>query len=200
MGGGKRCAVLLVSADAERRRRAEEALATACQILHAPDSSAAVDELSLDRELIVLVDSTLPEREVVSVLEAVVEPERAVLWGSEFSIAFLDYGAFVQIPDSVDDKMLADAVMRQADVQQARSALQTQRARAERLAHVMSVIEEVRQEVNSPLTAILAETELLLTDDDTLTDGQRKSLQTIEEMTGRVRELLARLNRLGSDE
>lgn len=192
--------MLVVGTDAERRDRVERALAPSCEVVHAEDTSSAVDELSLGRPLIVVIDSTLPEREVTALLESGVDPARAVLWGPKFNPVLLDYGALIQIPDRADEKLLTAAVLRLADVQSARTELKAYRARAERLEHVMAIVEEVRQEVNSPLTAIMAEVELLLTDQGERDAGERESLQTIETMTRRVRELVGRLNALGSDE
>jgi signal transduction histidine kinase len=193
------CSVLLVSDDAERRARAAEALASSCQLLQASDLSSAMDELSLGQPLIVLIDSEMPHDQLTGLLHLIGEPERTVLWGGDFKLELLDYGAFVQIPDTVAEGVLAAAVMRLADVQRTKAALKTQRDRVDRIDKLMATIEVVRHEVKSPLTAIIAETELLLMDADKLSEEHVNSLQTIEAMTQRVRHLVGRLHGLDAD-
>ncbi len=194
------CAVLLVSSDVERRAKVAQALADQCEVLEAADVSSAIDELSLGRPLVVLIDGDLPHAQVTALLGSITDPERAVLWGGEFRLELLDYGAFIQIPDTVSDHVLAAAVARLADVQRAKAALKRQREHASRFDRMLATVEAVRHEVNSPLTAIIAETELLLMEVDQLTAEQRSSLETIEAMTQRVRQLVSRLHGLGSDE
>ncbi|HSG82668.1 MAG TPA: histidine kinase dimerization/phospho-acceptor domain-containing protein [Gemmatimonadota bacterium] len=194
------CAVLLVSTDVDRRARAVQALAEQCEVLEAADISSAMDELSLGRPLIVLIDGDLPDAQVTGLLGSIADPERAVLWGGEFRLELLDYGAFIQIPDTVADSVLAAAVARLADVQRAKTALKRQREHASRFDRLLATVEAVRHEVNSPLTAIIAETELLLMEADQLTAEQRSSLETIEAMTQRVRQLVSRLHGLGTNE
>lgn len=190
---------MLVSDDADRRARAAEALAPSCQLLQASDISSAMDELSLGQPLIVLIDSEMPHDQVTGLLHSIGDPERAVLWGSEFKIELLDYGAFIQIPDTVADSVLAAAIMRLVDVQQTKAALKTQRDRVGRVDKILTTVEVVRHEVKSPLTAIIAETELLLMDADKLSGEQVNSLQTIEAMTQRIRHLVGRLHGLDAD-
>lgn len=200
MARGSGCAVLLVSADDARRDRATRALLGRCEILHASEMSSALDELSLGGPLVVLIDAALPRDQVTGLLGTVGGVSWTVLWGEEFSVELLEHGALVQIPYSADDKVLASAIATLADQQRAYRDQRTQRERAARFERVMDTVELVRQEANSPLTAIMAEAELLLTGGGDLTAEQRSSLETIEAMARRIRDLIAQLHELGADE
>lgn len=50
----------------------------------------------------------------------------------------------------------------------------------------------LRHDLANPLSAILAEAQLLLLDGDTLSDDTRRALRTIEDMALRMRALLTR--------
>ncbi len=61
------------------------------------------------------------------------------------------------------------------------------------LERISEAVSDVRHAINSPLTAILAEVELMLMDADDLNDEQVRGLKAIEEMAGRIRDLVAQL-------
>lgn len=61
------------------------------------------------------------------------------------------------------------------------------------LERISEAVNDVRHAINSPLTAILAEVELMLMDADALNEEQVGGLRTIEEMAHRIRDLTARL-------
>jgi signal transduction histidine kinase len=67
------------------------------------------------------------------------------------------------------------------------------------LSRVLEVVRDVRHEINSPLTAIMAEAELLLMDAEQLNQEQVQSLTTIVAMARRIRDLNAQLGDLGTD-
>jgi len=188
--------VLIVSADAGRRDWAATALSEVGEVLQAVDMSSAVDELSIGRPAVVIIDSTLPQDTVGSLIAAIGDPDRALLWVSELQLGFLDYGVFVQIPHSANDRVLAAAVQRSVEAQRSKSEVGKAREQARRLEHVTAVVRNVHHEINSPLTAILAETQLMLMDADQLSAEQRRSLEAIEAMAQRIRELLRQLDGL----
>lgn len=191
-------AVLIVSANAERRDWAAAALSGVGEVLQAIDMSTAMDELAIGRPAVAVIDSTLPQDTVGSLIAAIGDPDRALLWVPELQLGFLDYGVFVQIPHSASDRVLAAAVQRLAEAQRSKSEVGRAREQASRLNHVMTVVRNVHHEINSPLTAIMAETQLMLMDADQLSAEQRRSLEAIEAMAQRIRELLRQLDGLGT--
>jgi signal transduction histidine kinase len=68
--------------------------------------------------------------------------------------------------------------------------------RVGRLKHVMGVVNDVNHEINSPLTTIIAESQLMLMDADELKGEHRQSVETIERMSRRIRDLLQQLHEL----
>lgn len=199
MGGGSGCRALLVSGDAGRRRRLAGALGASCQVLYADDLSEAADELALAVPLVVVIDAALPRDVVTSLLLAVGDADRALLWVPELQLDLLDYGALVQIPYAAADSVLGASVTRLFERQLARAEIGRQKERLGRFDRVVEVVRQVRAEINSPLTAIIAEAELLL-ESDSLDPEQRRSLETVEKMARRIRELVARLNELGGND
>lgn len=189
--------VLVVSADAERRDRAAAALSSAGEVIQAADMSSALNEVSLGHPVVTVIDCTLPQDVVSSLVAAIGDPDRVVLWVPELQLELLDYGVFVQIPYTASDRVLAAAVQRLAEAQRAKSEIGKTRGQAGRFRHVVSIVRDVHHEVNSPLTAIIAETQLLLMDADQLSTEQRRSLETIEAMAQRIRDLLRQLEGLG---
>ncbi len=64
---------------------------------------------------------------------------------------------------------------------------------SEHLERISEAVGDVRHAISSPLTAILAEVELMLMDADDLNEEQVSGLKTIEEMAHRIRDLTAQL-------
>lgn len=62
-----------------------------------------------------------------------------------------------------------------------------------RLELLTRAVKDVRHDISTPLTAILAETELLLMDVDQLNAEQRRGVEAIGEMARRIRDLVSRL-------
>jgi signal transduction histidine kinase len=62
------------------------------------------------------------------------------------------------------------------------------------------VFRHIRHEIGTPLTAIMAETELLLMDADQLNAEQTRSVEAIGAMARRIRDLVARLEGIRFDE
>jgi signal transduction histidine kinase len=69
-----------------------------------------------------------------------------------------------------------------------------------RFEHVKRVVRNVRHEVGTPLTAIMAEAELLLMDAEQLTAEQTRSVEAIGAMARRIRDLVAQLESIGFDD
>lgn len=197
MADERNLVILVVSADAARRDRAVAALSGVGEVMQAVDMSSALDELSLGRPAVTVMDGTLPQDTVSSLIAAIGDPDRALLWVPELQLEFLDYGLFVQIPFSASDPVLAAAVQRLAEAQRTRSEIEKIREQAGRLGHVIAIVRDVHHEINSPLTAIMAETQLMLMDADELSAEQRRSLETIEAMAQRIRDVLRQLDGLG---
>jgi signal transduction histidine kinase len=194
------CAVLIVSADEVRSERATSALSPSCQVYQTADMSAAMDEISIGRPLIVVIDGSLPADVVTGLLGVISDPDRAVLWVPEPRVDLFEYGPFTQIPHDAADSALVAAVERVLVLQGIRAEMARYQESADRLKQVMDVVTDVRDGVNSPLTAIMAEAELVLMDADQLTPEHRKSVETIQAMTLRIRDLLTRLHELGKAE
>ena len=69
-----------------------------------------------------------------------------------------------------------------------------------RLEKVNRMVRDIRHEIGTPLTAIMAETELLLMDADQLSAEQRRSVEAIGAMARRIRDLMAQLEGITFDE
>ncbi len=191
--------ILVVSPDAERRARAATALEKTAKVLQADGISPALDEISLGPPTVALIDYALEHDAVTGLIGALGDLDRAVLWVSQVQPELLVYGALVQIPYSTDDAALVEAVERLANVQRLKESTARDSERVKRLDHVFDVVRSVRHEINSPLTAVMAETDLLLMDGDRLSTEQKRSLATIAEMASRIRDLCVRLRELDTD-
>ena len=191
--------LLVVSPDAERRARAAAVLEKTAKVLQADGISPALDEISLGQPTVALIDCELEHDAVKGLIGALGDLDRAVLWVSHVQPELLVYGALVQIPYSTDDAALVEAVKRLANVQRLKEDTARDSERVKRLDHVFDVVRSVRHEINSPLTAVMAETDLLLMDGDRLSRDQKRSLETISEMAKRIRDLCSRLRELDTD-
>jgi signal transduction histidine kinase len=63
----------------------------------------------------------------------------------------------------------------------------------ERLERISRIVRDIRHEIGTPLTAIMAEAELLLMDADQLSAEQTRSVEAIGAMARRIRDLVAQL-------
>lgn len=68
------------------------------------------------------------------------------------------------------------------------------------LERVKQVVRHVRHAVGTPLTAIMAEAELLLMDADQLNTEQTRSVEAIGAMARRIRDLVAQLEEISFDD
>lgn len=66
----------------------------------------------------------------------------------------------------------------------------------DQLERVKQVVRHVRHEVGTPLTAIMAEAELLLMDADQLSAEQTRSVEAIGAMARRIRDLVGQLEEI----
>lgn len=64
----------------------------------------------------------------------------------------------------------------------------------ERLNEVAELVARVRHEINNPLTGVLGQAQLLLRED--LSEKARKRAQTIEELSMRLRDIVAQLRQV----
>lgn len=60
-----------------------------------------------------------------------------------------------------------------------------------RLDDILQLVAHIRHEINNPLTGVLGQAQLLLRED--LSDRARKRVQTIEELSLRIRDIVAQL-------
>src|SRR3954469_3100019 len=60
-----------------------------------------------------------------------------------------------------------------------------------RLTEIADLVAHVRHEINNPLTGVLGQAQLLLREE--LSPGARKRVQTIEQLAGRIRDIVAKL-------
>lgn len=192
-------AVLVVSPDASRCERAVGVLEKVAKVIQVDGISPALDEISLGQPTVALIDCALDRDGVTGLIGALGDLDRAVLWVPDVQPDLLVYGALVQIPYSTDDDALVEAVRRLATVQQLKADNARDSQRVKRLDHVFGVVRDVRHEINGPLTAVMAETDLLLMDGDQLSLEQKRGLQTIGEMTDRISDLCARLRELDTE-
>ncbi len=68
-----------------------------------------------------------------------------------------------------------------------------------RFEKVNRIVRDIRHEIGTPLTAIMAETELLLMDADQLSAEQTRSVEAIGAMARRIRDLMAQLEGITFD-
>ena len=119
-----------------------------------------------------------------------------MIWVSEVRPALYEYGAIVQVPYETGEATLAAAVARVMKLQRLKLENERQRQRVERFDHVMRIVSEVRHAVSSPLTSLLAESELTLMDSHQLNEEQHRSLTTMQLMSQRIRDLMMKLQAL----
>jgi signal transduction histidine kinase len=68
------------------------------------------------------------------------------------------------------------------------------------LDRVVQAIKDVRHDVGTPLTAIMAEAELLLMDADQLSAEHRRGVEAIGKMARRLRDVVAQLDGIGGED
>jgi signal transduction histidine kinase len=61
----------------------------------------------------------------------------------------------------------------------------------QQLDQILDLVSRIRHEINNPLTGVLGQAQLLLRED--LSDRARKRVQTIEELSIRIRDIVAQL-------
>ncbi len=189
-------AVLVVSGDEKRRRRAARALSE-LTVRQAADLGAALEQVSIAGSLVAVIDAELPGDGVSDLIGALGDPDRAVLWVDQPQADLFRSGALVQVPYAADDSILREAVRRLLELAELKSRLAETGGGGERLERFSEVVRDVRHAINSPLTAIMAEAELMLMDADELNEEQVSGLRTIEEMARRIRDLVAELKTIG---
>jgi signal transduction histidine kinase len=69
-----------------------------------------------------------------------------------------------------------------------------------RLERISQVVRDIRHEIGTPLTAIMAEAELLMMDADQLSAEQTRSVEAIGAMARRIRDIVAQLEGIRFDE
>jgi signal transduction histidine kinase len=191
--------VLVVSADDARRERAAAALNELGRVVVTGDMGGALEELSLGQPMIVVIDGSLPKDVVTGLLGAVGDPDRTVLWVAEPTIELLAYGTFMQIPHGFDDPLLTGAAQQLLALQRLKTDAREAKDQLRRYDYLAEAVAEARHGINSPLTAIMAEAELLLMDEDLLTEEQKGSLETIEAMAKRIAEYVDRLRTIKTE-
>ncbi len=165
-------------------------------VIYVDDLTSALEELSLGKPVLAIIDGALSDDEIAWILGALGDPSRALLWVPEPNPTLFEHGAVVQVPYSASEKTLAIVAQRLIEQQRMKLDMDAQRDRLARYDHVMRVVSEVRHAASSPLTSLLAEAELMLLDADQLSDEQTRSLETMQSMSHRMRDLLKRLKDL----
>lgn len=188
--------ILVVSPSEERLARAEAALKGSAVVIRADTLGAALEEVSVSRIGIAIIDGDLPGSGAVDLLSALGAPGRAIFWAARPRADLVDHGAFVQLLHDVDDRSLAEVALWLCEVKRSMELASGGAARDDELDRVLSVVSRARHDMNNPLTAILAEVQLLLMDADQLSEEHRRSLQTVEEQTQRLREMVKTLQAL----
>lgn len=156
---------------------------------------------------VILLDQNLPDlagREVLLALRAWPDPPSVVMvtaHGSErFAAEALRGGAEdYLVKDGSLAAMLPEVVERVRRLRSLREALATaerELLHVERRAAVGEMTVTLHHELNNPLMAATAELELVLGGGDPLTEGQRRSLDTVRGMLERIREILKRAGEL----
>lgn len=62
-----------------------------------------------------------------------------------------------------------------------------------RLAEIADVVARVRHEINNPLTGVIGQAQLLLRSGSELDETSRRRVETIEQLSIRIRDIVARL-------
>ncbi len=187
--------VLVVSRDVKRRERAARALGE-LEVRQAADLGAALEQVSMPGSIVAVIDAELPNEGVLGLLGALGDPDRAVLWVDEPQAEFFPSGPLVQVPYSADDSILYGVVRRLLELADIKSRTAEPGGEGEHLDRITEVVRDVRHAINSPLTAIMAEVELMLMDAEDLNEEQVSGLSTINEMARRIRDLVAELKRI----
>lgn len=185
-------AVLVFSGVGERRERAARALGE-YEVRQAADLDAALEQLSMPGSIVAVIDASLPDEEVFGLLGALDDPGLAVLWVDEPQAELFRSGALAQVPYAAGDSILFSVVRRLLALAGLKARMGGPGGGGERLDRIAEAIREVRHAIISPLTAIMAEAELMLMDAEKLGEEQVNGLETICEMGRRIRDLVAEL-------
>ena len=188
--------ILVVTPDDARRARARSALGGVGHVTAAGDLGSALDEISLGETRLALVDVAIPDDGVRDVMVALGGPGRAIIWSPSPRTDLIEYGAYLQLPYDVSDEGLTETVRWLLSLHQARREAERGGGVARELDRALSLVTEIRHELNNPLTALMAEVQLLLMDADQFGEDQRQSLRTVEQMAQRMRDLVRRLQEL----
>jgi signal transduction histidine kinase len=181
-----------VSAEVAATEQISAALAGLGNFVQVSDHESAVAAIASDQAMIAIVDDRLPARDIENLLQAG-DPGRIILLVSEFQPGLLGAGGHIQIPRELDSHKLADAVVRLIRWRREADSVE---ATDVRVAEMIRVIRRVRHDINNPLTSVMAETQLILMDADDLSEEQKRGLETIEAMAGRIRDLTQELHEI----
>jgi signal transduction histidine kinase len=183
--------LLIVAADAELRGRLSQKLTGLGGARSVESAAAALEAIRREPPRVTVLASDLPVEDALAVVKGIGDPLSVVALvpaaGGD-GVRLAEAGVAVQLPDSVP---LA-AVRRVVEQLRARATGED----AERLRQVLASVSHARHEVNNPLTSILAEAQLLLMDASTLPPEAQKSVQTIQEMAKRIRDVVRSLQSL----
>ncbi|UCF19701.1 MAG: hypothetical protein JSU87_17585 [Gemmatimonadota bacterium] len=185
--------ILLITADSELAQSAKSGLGGTCAVREFGDTRSALDRLAQSGAAVVVVDGDLPADEVAAVVDAMGDPGAVIVVVREHDLELLARGALNQVPRSADSRLLADAVVRILRAH-ARTAENFAPVRADHADAMIAAIRRVRHDMNNPLTSIMAEAQLMLTEADQLSAEQRRALEVIEAMAVRIRDLTQALH------
>lgn len=184
--------LLIVAADAELRERLSRELAGLGAARSTETAAAALEAIRQDPPRVTVLASDLPVEDALAVVKGIGDPLSVVALvpaaGADHGVRLAEAGVAVQLPDSIP----LPAVRRVVERLRARATGED----AERLRQVLASVSHARHEVNNPLTSILAEAQLLLMDASTLPPEAQKSVQTIQEMAKRIRDVVRSLQNL----
>jgi GAF domain-containing protein len=154
------------------------------------DAAAAIQEL-MGVQTIAVVSLTIKAKLVGALAGMTVQPEI----GEDTLIALRIFASQAAIAIA-NARLFEDVVQMAEQIERQNKELLETRDRlvkAERLAAIGQIGLTIRHEINNPLTAILGLTQWLLEQESCLSEGVRNDLQTIEEMTIRIRDIIRKL-------
>lgn len=181
--------LLVVAADRARALAWTDALGGVGAVRSAADAAEALAQIRRERPRVTVLAADLDVGALIDVVNAVADPLSVVALvrpeATETAVRLAEAGVALQLPDSIPGPALRRVVERLRE--------RASSDDAERLRRVLAAVSHARHEVNNPLTSILAEAQLLLMDAATLPPDAQKSVQTIQEMANRIRDVVRSL-------
>lgn len=194
--GSPATSILLIASDASQHELAAP-LAQIGHLQRTSDPTAAMELIGETSPDVVLIDAQAFPEAASGLVSAAAERGRVLVWDAMAHPSGFAGDGVVRVTTPVEARLL---------LQMARLLVEVCRTRqhgagndpSSRLDRVIAQVRDVRHEIGTPLSAIMAEAELQILEAETLTPELKRGLETIARMARNIRDQLHRLRELGN--